>query len=58
VLSFSSIPVKVSIIEYLDIAKRYSTSKSSVFINGVLDSVIKDMKKEGLFAKAGRGLME
>ena len=58
VVTFSSIPVKVSINEYLDIAKSYSTTKSSVFINGVLDSVIKDLKKEGVFAKAGRGLME
>lgn len=58
VVSFSSIPTKVSINEYLDIAKSYSTTKSSVFINGVLDSIIKDLKKEKVFTKAGRGLME
>lgn len=58
VTTFSSIPVKVSINEYLDIAKSYSTAKSSIFINGVLDSIIKDMKKEGVFTKAGRGLVE
>jgi len=58
VVNFSSIPVKVSINEYLDIAKSYSTTKSSVFINGVLDSIIKDLKKEKAFVKAGRGLME
>lgn len=58
VVNFTSIPVKVSINEYLDIAKSYSTTKSSVFINGVLDSVIKDLKKEGKINKAGRGLME
>ncbi len=58
VVHFSSIPVKVSINEYLDIAKSYSTTKSSVFINGVLDSIIKDLKKENAFTKSGRGLME
>lgn len=58
VVSFPSIPVKVSMNEYLEIAKNYSTTKSSVFINGVLDSIIKDLKKEGKINKAGRGLME
>ncbi len=56
--NFSSIPIKVTINEYLDIAKSYSTVKSSIFINGVLDSIIKDMKKEDLLKKSGRGLME
>ena len=58
VVNFPSIPVKVSINEFLEIAKSYSTTKSSVFINGVLDSIIKDLKKEGKIKKAGRGLME
>ncbi len=58
VISFDAIPVKASINEYLDIAKSYSTSKSTVFINGVLDGIIKDLKKEGLVKKKGRGLLE
>ncbi len=58
IVNFTSIPIKVSINEYLDIAKSYSTTKSSVFINGVLDTVIKDLKKEGIIKKAGRGLIE
>ncbi len=54
---FSSIPVKVSINEYLEIAKEYSTPKSSVFINGVLDKISKDYDSEGKLNKIGRGLM-
>lgn len=54
---FPSIPVKVSINEYLEIAKEYSTPKSSVFINGVLDKLSKDYEKEGKLNKMGRGLL-
>ncbi len=56
-LKFSSIPVKVTINEYLEIAKEYSTDKSSTFINGILDSLIKDFNKEEKLQKIGRGLM-
>jgi len=56
-LKFSSIPVKVTINEYLEIAKEYSTQKSSTFINGVLDSLVKDFKKGEKLQKIGRGLM-
>lgn len=56
-LKFSSIPIKVTINEYLEIAKEYSTKKSSTFINGILDSIIKDFKKEDKLQKIGRGLM-
>jgi N utilization substance protein B len=56
-LKFPSIPVKVSINEYLEIAKEYSTNKSSTFINGILDSLVKDFKNEGKLQKIGRGLM-
>ena len=56
-LKFSSIPVKVTMNEYLEIAKEYSTQKSSTFINGILDSLLKDFKKEGKMEKMGRGLM-
>ncbi len=56
-LNFSSIPEKVTINEFLEIAKEYSTPKSSVFINGVLDKLVKEYKAEGKLKKAGRGLL-
>ncbi len=56
-LHFSSIPVKVTINEYLEIAKEYSTPKSSIFINGILDKLIKEYKTSGTLNKIGRGLM-
>lgn len=54
---FPSIPIKVSINEYLEIAKEYSTPKSSFFINGVLDKMAKEYKEKGEINKIGRGLM-
>ncbi|MCH8534070.1 MAG: transcription antitermination protein NusB [Flavobacteriaceae bacterium] len=54
---FPSIPVKVTINEYLEIAKEYSTPKSSYFINGVLDKIAKDYKENDKLNKVGRGLM-
>lgn len=54
---FSSIPVRVTINEYIEIAKEYSTPKSSLFINGVLDRLVKQYSKEGILNKSGRGLM-
>ena len=54
---FSSIPVKVTINEYLEIAKEYSTPKSSIFINGILDKIVKEYESEGVLKKIGRGLM-
>lgn len=56
-LYFPSIPVKVTINEYLDIAKEYSTPKSKDFINGVLDSLMRDMKTSDQLNKTGRGLL-
>lgn len=56
-LKFSSIPVKVTINEYLEIAKEYSTPKSSIFINGVLDKLSKEYQEEKRLNKIGRGLM-
>ena len=53
---FPSIPVKVTINEYLEIAKEYSTPKSSVFINGILDNLAKEYSDKGTLNKAGRGL--
>ena len=56
-LYFPSIPTKVSINEYIEIAKDYSTPKSSYFINGVLDKLLKDYHKSGRLQKIGRGLL-
>lgn len=55
-LNFSSIPEKVTLNEYLEIAKEYSTPKSSIFINGVLDKLAKEYKSAGKLQKMGRGL--
>lgn len=55
--NFPSIPVKVTINEYLEIAKEYSTPKSSIFINGILDKLVKEYTSEGSLKKMGRGLM-
>lgn len=53
---FPSIPTKVSINEYLEIAKDYSSQKSSSFINGVLDKLLKEYQSENKIKKIGRGL--
>lgn len=53
-----TIPVKVSINEYIDISKTYSTPKSKDFINGVLDNLMKTLREEGRIRKIGRGLVE
>ncbi len=57
-LSFPSIPVKVTLDEYIEIAKYYSTPSSSVFINGVLDKIVEEFRREGRLEKSGRGLLE
>lgn len=56
-LKFPSIPVKVTINEYLEIAKEYSTPKSSIFINGILDNLVKEYQNNNKLIKTGRGLM-
>ena len=56
-VGFPSIPTKVSLNEYLEISKFYSTSKSSIFINGVLDKVVLQLKDEKKIKKTGRGLI-
>ena len=56
-VNFPSIPVKVTLDEYIDIAKFYSTRNSSVFVNGVLDKAIAVLKEEGKISKSGRGLL-
>ena len=57
-LKFPSIPVKVTINEYLEIAKEYSTPKSSIFINGILDNLVKEFQTNNRLNKTGRGLMQ
>lgn len=56
-LYFPSIPTKVTMNEYIELSKFYSTEKSRNFINGILDKTLKDLKKEGKISKAGRGLV-
>ena len=55
--NFPSIPVKVTINEFLEISKEYSTPKSSIFINGILDKLVKEYEATGTLKKIGRGLL-
>lgn len=57
-LNFPSIPVKVTINEYLELSKDYSTPKSNSFINGILDKILSDLKRTKSIKKLGRGLIE
>jgi transcription antitermination protein NusB len=57
-LSFPNIPVKVSINEYIELAKSYSTPKSRQFINGILDVIAKELQDSGELKKSGRGLID
>ena len=56
--NFPSIPVKVSINEYIDISKTYSTPKSKQFVNGLLDVLAKELTESGEIRKSGRGLLD
>ena len=57
-INFSGIPLKVTINEYIEVSKKYSTPKSKQFINGVLDVIAVDLQKEGVIKKSGRGLID
>jgi N utilization substance protein B len=57
-LYFSEIPVKVTINEYLEITKNYSTPNSSKFVNGILDKLRIQLENTGQIQKTGRGLRE
>jgi N utilization substance protein B len=57
VIEFTSIPTKVTFNEYLEIAKFYSTDKSSIFINGLLDKIVSHLKDNNMIKKSGRGLV-
>jgi len=56
-LEFPSIPTRVTLDEYIEIAKYYSTEKSNVFINGILDKIVSHLKEENKINKQGRGLI-
>ena len=57
-IKFPSIPIKVTINEYIEISKRYSTPKSKQFVNGLLDSLANKLVSEGVIKKSGRGLID
>lgn len=56
-LNFPTIPVKVTMNEYIELSKTFSTPKSSTFINGVLDKIYNELKEQGRIRKEGRGLL-
>jgi N utilization substance protein B len=57
-LYFPTIPTKVTLDEYVDVSKEYSTPKSKDFVNGILDRLMKQLSEEGKIKKEGRGLIE
>lgn len=57
ITDFPGIPIKVTLNEYIDIARFYSTHKSNEFVNGILDKIVADLRKEGKIIKTGRGLV-
>jgi len=57
IVEFQEIPVKVTLNEYIEIAKYYCTSKSSTFVNGILDNIVREIREKGLFEKTGKGLI-
>ena len=57
ILNMPELPLKVSLNEYIEISKYYSTNKSKMFINGLIDNAINDFKKANKINKTGRGLL-
>jgi len=57
-VEFNSIPVKVTLNEYIELSKHFSTPKSNTFINGILDKLVADFKASGKIQKTGRGLLD
>ncbi len=57
-INFPSIPVKVTINEYIELSKKYSTPKSKQFVNGILDVMANELTAEGVIKKSGRGLID
>ncbi len=58
ILHIPNVPIKASLNEYIDISKEYSTPNSKVFVNGVLDKIIAELKRDNKINKTGRGLKE
>jgi len=58
VVEFPSIPIKVTMNEYIELAKFYSTSKSNIFVNGILDKIFQQLIEEKKIQKTGRGLID
>jgi N utilization substance protein B len=58
VMNFPGIPVKVTLNEYIEISKLFSSPKSNTFINGILDAIVKDLRSQNKVLKVGRGLIE
>ena len=54
---FPEIPIKVTINEYIELAKTYSSAKSGLFINGILDKLVNDLKQADKLHKTGRGII-
>ncbi|MCL4136897.1 UNVERIFIED_CONTAM: hypothetical protein GTU68_059257 [Idotea baltica] len=57
-IHFPSIPTKVTINEFIEISKTFSTPKSKKFVNGILDGLAIDLVKSGVIQKSGRGLID
>ena len=57
-VSFPSIPEKVTINECIELSKEYSTDKSKLFINGILDKIHNELRSKGRIKKTGRGLID
>lgn len=58
IMEFPTIPIKVTLNEFLDFSKIYSTERSHIFINGILDRIVKELTEENQIKKTGRGLLE
>jgi transcription antitermination protein NusB len=58
IMYIPNVPIKASLNEYIDISKEYSTPNSKVFVNGVLDKIIAELKQQNKITKTGRGLKE
>jgi len=56
-VSFPNIPLKVTINEYVELAKFYSTPNSKLFVNGILDKILLGLQRDGKIEKSGRGLV-
>lgn len=57
-LHFKSVPIKVTLNEYIELAKWFSSPKSKIFVNGILDKLVLELKESGELKKIGRGLMD